>query len=138
MENALESASQNDPPDRRYSHCNHFEPVAVLSVDIPDNTQQQTPGNFHPEYLRQNFNKTGKKKYRKALTEPKNYPEHPKTWEMPAFETYRKKPVQTEDIHTEWEKCTIPPKPRQTIETKTERTASCKNTSTGYCTGTTS
>lgn len=179
--------------DRLYSHYNNFEPIAILSVDTPDNTQQQnqenlaaltrhlslagflyhriqgeytdrnkqtiedthtviiyacpdrqkelekftlslgkafhqqavmligksgqtrlispqgdisqqTLGRFYPEYIRQYFNKTGKKKYRiKALSEPKNYPERHKTWEMPAFETYREKLVQTEDIYTEWE-----------------------------------
>ena len=206
MENALESASQNDPLDRLYSHYNQFEPIAILSVDTPDNTaeqnqenlaaltrhlslagflyhriqgeytdrnkqtiedthtviiyaypdrqkelekftlslgkafhqqavmligksgqtrlispqgdtSEQTLGSFHPEYLRQYFNKTGKKKYRiKTLSEPKNYPERPKTWEMPAFETYRKKLVQTEDIYTEWEKCIIQPKPDKPSE----------------------
>ncbi len=206
MENALESASQNDPLDRLYSHYNQFEPIAILSVDTPDNTAEQnqenlaaltrhlslagflyhriqgeytdrnkqtiedthtviiyaypdrqkelekftlslgkafhqqaviligksgqtrlispqgdtpeqTLGSFHPENLRQYFNKTGKKKYRiKTLSEPKNYLERPKTWEMPAFETYRKKLVQTEDIYTEWEKCIIQPKPDKPSE----------------------
>ena len=47
-------------------------------------------GAFHSEYLRQYFNKIGKKRYEiKTLSEPKHYP-RPKTWEMPAFEEYRK------------------------------------------------
>ena len=46
MENALESASQNDPLDRLYSHYNNFEPIAILSVDTPDNTQQQNQENL--------------------------------------------------------------------------------------------
>ena len=46
MENALESASQNDPLDRLYSHYNQFEPIAILSVDTPDNTAEQNQENL--------------------------------------------------------------------------------------------
>lgn len=193
MENTVELASQNDPLDRFYSHYNNFEPIAILSVDTPDNTPEQnqknfatltrhlllagflyhrirgeytdrnrqivedthtviiyaypdrqkelekfalslgkafrqqaimfigksghtrlisphnesleqTHGNFLPEYIQLYFNKIGKKKYKiHALSEPKDYPERPKTWEMPVFEAYRNALIQKEDIFIEWE-----------------------------------
>lgn len=69
-----------------------------------NNSIEQTHGNFLSEYIQLYFNKVGKKKYKiNTLSEPKDHPERPKTWEMPVFEAYRNALIQKEDIYTEWE-----------------------------------
>ena len=192
MKNSKE-INHEDPLDKFYSHYNNFEPIAILSVDTPDNAPEQNQGNlatltrhlflagflyhrirgeytdrnrqivddthtviiyaypdrqkelekfalslskafnqkailfigksgstrlistqddcleemfgnFRPEYIRLYFNRIGKKKYKIfTLLEPKNYPERPKTWEMLAFQIYRNKLIEKENIYTEWE-----------------------------------
>lgn len=92
-----------------------FKQAAILLISrggtatliSPEKLSERDIGRFQMEHLNQYFNRIGKRKYRiNALSEPKNYPDRPLSMEMPAFESYRKKLAQSEDIFAEWEKNT--------------------------------